>query len=232
MNKLTRNWAIGLEAAALVLMLGVSVHPAVAQVVDPQGCSDSKDMVAYLVGPGADEEAMGLASGVGSLLANAKLLRNATCGTPGDDSPPSAMSSNPPLVQGPVSSDDITACLPMNNLQALLGRPTQFHAGDDPQHANFMGPTGATLQIERAPSDGATIYQQHLDEGLSHTDWQIAGVDGLGDKAFAANRGGDSRSLVIQEGDTAWLLHMDGVPAGTGFPQLGAIARNMLSTCP
>jgi hypothetical protein len=54
----------------------------------------------------------------------------------------------------------------------------------------------------------------------------------LGDKAFAANRGGDSRSLVIVDGDTAWLLHMDSVPAEAGFPQLGAIARSMLDTCP
>ncbi len=76
------------------------------------------------------------------------------------------------------------------------------------------------------------MYQQHLDEGLSHTDWQIAGVNGLGDKAFAADRGGDSRSLVILEGDTAWLLHMDGVPAGAGFPQLGTIAQTILNTCP
>ncbi len=231
MNRVTTNWAFGPTAVALVLMLAVGVHPAAAQVVDPQGCSDSNDLVAYLVGPGADEEAQGLKSGV-DVLANAKLVRNATCGTPDDDSSASAAPIDPPSAQSPVSPDDITACLPMNDVQALLGRPTQFHAGDDPQHANFTGPTGATLQIERASSDGATIYQAHLDEGLSHTDWQLAGVDGVGDKAFAANRGGDSRSLVILEGDTAWLLHMDGVPAGSGFPQLGAIARNILSTCP
>lgn len=158
---------------------------------------------------------------------------------------PGAGSSQPPVPEPGVPppttaavdtssnpTDDITACLPTSNIETLLGKPTKFHAGDDPQHANFTGPTGATLQIERDPTDGASVYQAHLDEGLAHPGWQLAGVDGLGDKAFAADRGGDSRSLVILEGDTAWLLHLDGVPAGSGFPQLATVAKSALGACP
>lgn len=211
-------------AGALALLLVVGVHPAFAQVVDPQLCADAQQQVDYLLGEGAFVETEGLRNGV-DVLANDIVLRDAVCGTSINTPPAGA-------APFPISSDDITACLPMSSIDTLLGQPARFHAGDDPRHANFTGPNGATLQIERAPSGGAAVYQEHLDAGMVQPGWQVAEINGLGDKAFAANRGDDSRSLVVLQGDTAWLLHMDGVPAARGFPLLGRMAKAMLDACP
>jgi hypothetical protein len=216
--------AVGRMVTALGLLMALSVHPVMAQAVDPQLCVDAQQQVDYLQGDGAFVETEGLRNGV-DVLANDIILRDAVCTTSGDASPPVGAPSTR-------SADDITACLPMSSIHTLLGQPAKFHAGDDAQHANFIGPTGATLQIERALSDGATVYHAHLDAGEAQPGWQLADIQGLGDKAFAANRGGDSRSLVVLEGDTAWLLHMDGVPAARGFPQVGRIAKAMLDACP
>jgi hypothetical protein len=63
----------------------IPTHPVAAQVVDPQGGDDAKDMVASLVGAGGFVQDAGLKEGV-DLLANSEKLRNAVCGTPGDES--------------------------------------------------------------------------------------------------------------------------------------------------
>jgi hypothetical protein len=250
------GFAAGLLPAAALLcaLFAPGVQSAAAQAQTPAVCADlSADAVAYLCSETSDGDYVNCIRRRDLLVADMRkgitpetpqlvidemdAVAASDCGgpdaaAPASPSQPAALPTPAADAIDPTSPDDVTACLPTDNIGALLGQPTRFHAGDGPQNANFTGPGGATLQIERAPSDGPSVYQQHLDEGLSHTDWQIAGVNGLGDKAFAANRGGDSRSLVILDGDTAWLLHMDGVPAGAGFAQLGTIAQSILNTCP
>jgi hypothetical protein len=250
------GYAAGLLPAAVLFLalFAPGAQSAGAQPQTPAVCADlSADAAAYLCGETSGGDYVNCIRRRDLLIADMRksitaetpqlvinemnALAASDCGgpdaaAPASPSQPTALPTPAADATNPTSPDDITACLPTDNIGALLGRPTRFHAGDGPQNANFTGPGGATLQIERAPSDGPSVYQQHLDQGLSHTDWQIAGVNGLGDKAFAADRGGDSRSLVILDGDTAWLLHMDGVPAGSGFPQLGTIAQTILNTCP
>jgi hypothetical protein len=84
--------ALGRVAAALALMLAAGVQPVAAQVIDPEGCATMKDQVRYLTNEGAFIQDAGLKNGV-DLLANAIMVRNATCGTLGDESYPPPVAS-------------------------------------------------------------------------------------------------------------------------------------------
>jgi hypothetical protein len=172
-------------AALLVALFAPGAQSAAAQAQTPAVCADlSADAAAYLCGETSDGDYVNCIRRRDLLVADMRksitpetpqlvidemdALAASDCGGPDAAAP--ASPEQPATPPG-----DITACLPTDNIGALLGQPSRFHAGDGPQNANFTGPGGATLQIERAPSDGPSVYQQHLDEGLSHTDWQIAG---------------------------------------------------------
>ena len=102
-------------AAGLALLLALNVHPAAAQEVSPEACADIKEQIRYCVNEGAFVQDAGVQEGV-DLLANAKLVRNAACGTPGDDSSPSA-----PSVPEPAPTPAPTPSQPRS-----FGRPTRL----------------------------------------------------------------------------------------------------------
>lgn len=60
---------------------------------------------------------------------------------------------------------------------------------------------------------------------MARPGWQVAEIDAIADKALAPKRVGDSRSLVVLEGDAAWLLDTHAVAVGPGLPQLGRIVK-------
>src|SRR4029077_2250011 len=82
-----RMLAVGRLAATVALLLAAGVRPVAAQEVSPEACADMEEQIRYLVNEGAFVQNAGLKEGV-DLLANSILVRNAACGTPGDDSVP------------------------------------------------------------------------------------------------------------------------------------------------
>src|SRR5438270_1808761 len=87
--------AIGRAVAGLALVLATGAHPVAAQVVSEEACSDAKELIRYLVNEGAFIQDAGLKEGVDS-LGNAVKLRNAACGTPGDETSPAPPNQQPP----------------------------------------------------------------------------------------------------------------------------------------
>src|SRR4051795_11161166 len=81
--------AIGRLATAVALLLGMAVHPVAAQEVSPEACAEMKDQIRYLTNEGAFVQDAGLKNRV-DLLAEAISVRNAACGTPGDESVPAS----------------------------------------------------------------------------------------------------------------------------------------------
>jgi hypothetical protein len=116
------------RAAALGLMLAAGVRPVAAQEVSPQACAGSKEQIRYLVNEGAFIQEASLKNGV-DLLANAILLRNAACGTPGDDSSPTPVPSEPPPTPLPAPTPVATPAA----VVADDGNPTtETHAFSSP----------------------------------------------------------------------------------------------------
>jgi hypothetical protein len=146
---------------------------------------------------------------------------------------PTTASMDPPAASPPDPTDgfDITACLSTDAINTLLGRPTTYHERGGPSGADFNGPGGATLSMDHYGSQATTGFTDML-EGFKRPGSQIVPIDGLGDQAFAVNRGSGGRSLVVLQGDQLWLVSMDGVPPERGFPQMADLTRGMLEACP
>src|SRR5438128_1877216 len=91
------------RAAVFALVLAAGVHPVAAHVIDPEGCATMKEQIRYLTNEGAFIQDAGVKNGV-DLLAEAIQVRNATCGTPGDESipPPNPAVIDPPPDATPV----------------------------------------------------------------------------------------------------------------------------------
>src|SRR5258707_12384640 len=96
--------ALRRAAVVLALLLGPGAHPVAAQVVSEEACSGAKEQIRYLVNEGAFIQDASVKNEV-NLLANAILLRNEACGTPGDESfAPSTATKPPPTpVQPPTA---------------------------------------------------------------------------------------------------------------------------------
>jgi len=209
--------------------------PAAAQAVDPQGCSDSKDLVAYLVGPGADEEAQGLKSGV-DVLANAKLVRNATCGTPGDDSVPTPVPSDLPPTPGPTPTSVVLPVAPTPEPQTTAPSPaacmlvTETEVGtamqqavtasaDDPlgdptpnvQGCDFNGAGAAFTTLIYFQADAAFVYDSLRSDAEPNG---VQPVPGLGDRAFTYV-GANGPGVVVAKGDKLFSLEFNGIGDGS-----------------
>ena len=141
--------------------------------------------------------------------------------------------TDPPATSppGPADGFDITGCMSTDAINTLLGWPTTYSERGGPGGADFKGPGGATLSMDHYASQTTTGFTDLL-EGFKRSGSQIVPIDGLGDQAFAVNRGGDGRSLVVLQGDQLWLVSMDGVPPERGFPQMAELTRGMLQACP
>lgn len=231
MQQVTRMLAISRAAAALLLMLAVGAQPVAAQAVDPQGCSDSKDLVAYLVGPGAVVADEGRRNGT-DVLANAKLLRNITCGTPGDDSSPTPVpaEAGPTPVPAPTAvparaeptpgdDDSVTrrdACLLVTEAEVGTAMKQGVVANeDDPagspgQGCEFNGPAEAFTDIMYFQASGAVVYDEFHAKAEANG---VQSVPGLGDRAFTYV-GGNGPGVVVAKGDKLFTIEFNGIGDG------------------
>jgi hypothetical protein len=228
---MTRMFVIGRTAAAVALMLAAGVHPVAAQAVDPQGCSDSKDLVAYLEGPGAVEADEGRKIGV-DVLANARMLRNMTCGTPGDDSSPTPVPNEPPPTPVPAPTpvaaraeptpgddDSVTrrdACLLVTEAEVGTAMKQgvvaneEDPAGSPGQGCEFNGVTDAYTDVMYFQASGAVVYDEFHATAEANG---VQAVPGLGDRAFSYV-GGNGPGLVVVKGDKLFTLEFSGIGSG------------------
>jgi hypothetical protein len=221
----------GKAATVCALMLALGVHPVAAQVVDPQGCADSKDLVAYLEGPGAVEADEGRKDGV-DVLANARTLRDTLCGTVGDDptplAAPDAPAATPVPAPTPVAaraeptpSDDDSAtrrdaCLLVTVAEVGVAMKQGVVANEaDPagspgQGCEFNGVTDAFTDVMYFQASGAVVYD------MFHVTAEANGVQpvaGLGDRAFSYV-GGNGPGVVVAKGDKVFSIEFSGIGGG------------------
>jgi hypothetical protein len=226
--------AIGRAAAVLALILAAGVHPVGAQEVSPQACADIKEQIRYLGNEGAFIQDASLKNGV-DLLANAIMLRNATCGTPGDESIPRSSETPPTPVPAPTPlpavptptpvADDKSAfpspaaCMLLTDseVSAAMKQPVTASADDplgDPAPGmqgcdfNGAGPAYATIIYFQT---GATFVYDSL-----HSTAEVNGVQpvpGLGDRAFIYV-GSNGPGVVVAKGEKLFTLEFNGVGSG------------------
>ena len=215
-------------------MLVAGVQPVAAQVVDPRGCADSKELVRYLVNEGAFIQEAGLKNGVDS-LANANMVRNATCGTPGDDSIPRP--SEPPPTPEPVPTavavvptpvpvaDDKSsfpspaACMLITEgeVGAAMKQAVTASADDplgDPtpgvQGCDFNGAGAAFTTIVYFQAGAAFVYDSLHSTAEANG---VQSVPGLGDRAFTYV-GANGPGVVVSKGDKLFALEFNGIGSG------------------
>jgi hypothetical protein len=228
--------AIGRAAAALALMLAAGVHPAAAQEVSPQACADAKELIRYLVNEGAFIQDAGLKEGVDS-LGNAIMLRNAACGTPGDDSSPTPVPSEP--LPTPVPAPTRVAAVPTPVPDAANSATrrdacllvTETEVGTAMKQgvvANETDPFGDPVpNVQACEFDGAgaiaytaVIYFQadasFVFDGFHSTAEAngVQAVSGLGDRAFTYV-GGNGPGVVVSKGDKLFTMEFSGIGSGT-----------------
>jgi hypothetical protein len=226
--------AIGRAAAALALMLVAGVHPVAAQEVSPQACADIKENIRYLVNEGAFIQEASLKNGV-DLLAGSILVRNAACGTPGDDSIP--LSSEPPPTSVPVPTpvaavptpmpvaDDKSsfpspaACMLVTDKEVGAAMKQAVTASaDDPlgdpapgvQGCDFNGVGAAYTTIMYFQVGAAFVYDSFKSTAEANGGQP---VPGLGDRAFIYV-GGDGPGVVVAKGDKLFALEFHGIGSG------------------
>jgi hypothetical protein len=234
--------ALGRVAAALALMLAAGVHPVAAQVVDPEGCATMKDQVRYLTNEGAFIQDAGLKNGV-DLLANAIMVRNATCGTLGDESYPPPVASEPPPTPVPAPTPVPVAPTPMAGTENSATRRdacllvTEKEVGTAMKQgvvANEADPFGDPVPgVQGCEFDGvlagdggsavaytAVVYFQadasFVYDGF-HSTAEANGVQavaGLGDRAFTYV-GGNGPGVVVAKGDKLFTMEFSGIGSGT-----------------
>lgn len=221
-------------AAALALMLVAGVQPVAAQVIDPDGCATMKEQIRYLTNEGAIIQDAGLKNGV-DLLAEAIEVRNATCGTPGDDSIPPP--SDPPPTQVPVptsvpvaptpvpAADDKStfpspaACMLVTESEVGAAMKQAVTASaDDPlgdptpnvQGCDFNGAGAAFTTIVYFQADAEFVY-----DGLRSTAEAngVQSVPALGDRAFTYV-GANGPGVVVAKSDKVFSLEFNGIGSG------------------
>lgn len=230
------NKTVGIArvAAALALMLVSSVQLVAAQVVDAQGCADSKELVRYLVNEGAFVQEASLKNGV-DLLADSMMVRNATCGTPGDESiptssepPPTPVSVPTPVAVAPTPvpvADDKSsfpspaACMLITEgeVSAAMKQAVTASADDplgDPtpgvQGCDFNGAGTAFTTIIYFQTDAAFVYDSLRSTAESNG---VQSIPGLGDRAFTYV-GADGPGVVVAKGDKLFALEFNGIGSG------------------
>jgi hypothetical protein len=240
--------AITRAAAALALILAAGVHPVAAQEVSPQACADSKELIRYLVNEGAMIQDAGLKEGVDS-LGNAIKLRNAACGTPGDDSfpPPTASEPQPPTPVPPTpvaakptpmpdTENSVTrrdACLLVTEKEVGVAMNQGVVANEaDPFGDPIAGVQGCEFDGVLV-GDGASaaayttvIYFQanasFFFDGFRSTAEAngVEAVPGLGDRAFTY-AGGNGPGVVVSKGDKLFTMEFSGI--GSGTPEMNSL---------
>jgi hypothetical protein len=223
------------SAVVFVLSVGTSAQSVAAQVVDAQACSDIKEQVAYLVGPGDFVQQAGLDEGV-NLLANAKTLRNAVCGTPGDESngPPNQVPIAPPPVvvvtpavkatpvpvaDDPGSFPNPAACLLASEAEVTAAMKQAVTASaDDPlgdpspivQGCDYNGAGAAFATILYFQANASFLYDSLRSTADANG---VQAVPGLGDRAFVYV-GGEGPGVVVAKGDRVVALEFHGIGNG------------------
>jgi hypothetical protein len=227
--------AIGRAAAVLALMLAAGVHPVAAQEVSPQACADIKEQIRYLVNEGAFIQDAGLKNGV-DLLANAIMVRNAACGTPGDESvpppatgepaptPASAPTPAPVPTPMPVADDNGSfpspaACMLVTEgeVGAAMKQGVTASADDplgDPtpgvQGCDFNGAGAAFTTLMYFQADASFVYDSLRSTAEANG---VQPVPGLGDRAFIYV-GADGPGVVVAKGDKLFALEFSGIGSG------------------
>ena len=234
--------APGRAAIALALLLAVGIQPVAAQVVDQQACSEMQEQMRYLVNEGAFIQEAGLKNGV-DLLANAKVARNAACGTPSDDSspPPAA----PPLAQpqpapapaptpvfrpvDPIPDTDNSAtrrdaCLLVTEQevgtamrQGVVANEADPAGVEGAQGCEFNGAGAAYTDIMYFQAQAAFVYD------ALHSTAEANGVQavaGVGDRAFTYV-GGNGPGVVVAKGDKLFTIEFSGI--GNGPTEQGGL---------
>jgi hypothetical protein len=224
------------RAVVLALLLAAAVHPAAAQEVSPEACTDIKEQIRYLTNEGTFIQEAGLKNGL-DLLANAILVRNAACGTPGDDSVPPA---TPPVAEAPPApvpaptpvfrpADPIPdtdnsatrrdACLLVTESEVGSAMKQGVVANEsDPAGAEgiaegceFNGAGSAYTDIMYFQSAASFVYDAF------HSTAEANGVQlvpGLGDRAFTYV-GGNGPGVVVAKGDKLFTIEFSGIGTGT-----------------
>ena len=234
MRAATRMIAIARTVATLALLLAAGAHPAAAQVIDPEGCADSKELVRYLVNEGAFVQEASLKNGV-DLLANSIMVRNATCGTPGDDTMPSSSEPPPTPVPAPtpvavaptplpVADDNSSfpspaACMLITESEVSAAMEQAVTASaDDPlgdpspgvQGCDFNGVGAAFTTMIYFQADAAYVYDSLRSTAEPSG---VQAVPGLGDRAFIYV-GANGPGVVVAKGDKLFALEFNGIGSG------------------
>jgi hypothetical protein len=238
---------VGGVVAAVGLVLAAGGRPVAAQMVSEEACTDANELIRYLVNEGAIIQVSGLKEGVDS-LANAILVRNAACGTPGDDSSPTAVRADSTPTQAPAatavaakltprpdtenSATRRDACLLVSEAEVGAAMKQGVVANEsDPFGDPVAGVEGCEFDGALA-ADGATaayttvIYFQAeatFVYDAFHSTAEANGVlavPGLGDRAFIYV-GQNGPGIVVSKADKLFTMEFSGIGGGSS-------ARNSL----
>ena len=217
-------------------MLAAGVHPVAAQVVSEEACSDMKEQIRYLVNEGAFIQDASVKEGV-DLLANSILVRNAACGTPGDDStpPPTALAPEPPPptpapVPTPVfrpvdpipdtdnSATRRDACLlvTVGEVGAAMKQGVVANESDPAgaegiaQGCEFNGVAVAYTDVMYFQANASFVYDAFHSTAEANG---VQTVPGLGDRAFTYV-GGNGPGVVVAKGDKLFTIEFSGIGSG------------------
>jgi hypothetical protein len=228
--------AIGRTAAALALMLAAGVHSVAAQEVSPQACADIKENIRYLVNEGAFIQDASVKEGV-DLLAGSIKVRNAACGTPGDDSipppttpvepPPTPVPAPTPVFRpvDPIADTDNSAtrrdaCLLVTETEVGAAMKQGVKANEsDPagvegvQGCEFNGAAVAYTDIMYFQANASFVYDAFHSTAEANG---VQSVAGLGDRAFTYI-GGNGPGVVVTKGDKLFTIEFSGI--GNGQPE-------------
>ena len=224
------------RALVLAFLLAAAVHPAAAQEVSPEACADIKENIRYLTNEGTFIQDAGLKNGV-DLLADSILVRNAACGTPGDDSVPPAA---PPVAEAPPTpvpaptpafrpADPIPdtdnsatrrdACLLVTESEVGTAMKQGVVANEsDPagaegiaQGCEFNGAGVAYTDVMYFQSAASFVYDAFHSTAEANG---VQSVPGLGDRAFTYV-GGNGPGVVVAKGDKLFTIEFSGIGNGT-----------------
>jgi hypothetical protein len=228
-------------AAVFALVLAAGVHPAAAQVVSEEACTDAKELIRYLTNEGAFVQEASMKYGLDQ-LANAVLVRNAACGTPGDEAvpPPAATEPPPPspvpsptpvATPTPVAATENSAtrrdaCLLVTEGEVGTAMKQGVVANEaDPFGDPVPGVQGCEFDGVLAGDGGsavaytALIYFQADAQSFYDGFRSIAeangvqAVPGLGDRAFVYV-GGNGPGVVVAKGDKLFTMEFSGIGSG------------------
>jgi hypothetical protein len=234
--------AIGRAVAALTLMLAAGVHPVAAQVVSQEACDGAKEMIQYLVNEGALIQDVGVTQEHVDLLANYKMLRNAACGTPGDDSSPPPVPTPEPAptpvptparaAPTPVADDANSAtrrdaCLLVTETEVGVAMKQGVVANEaDPFGDPVPNVQGCEFDGAGALANTVVVYFQadasFVYDALHSTAEAngVQAVPGLGDRAFTYV-GGNGPGIVVSRGVKLFTMEFSGI--GNGTPERNSL---------